>query len=284
LAEEVSAMRVCLWIVLGSCIAGLVGCSGTKEDEPSGSTEHGIGEDGRHHLADAPLKTFPESKSDQWRTEEAMEKAEQRAKAYKSQHNVQAQPTSPDPMMGAQFGLAEALAGIDGDGPVKAIFDTTEGKFECVLDTEGSALGAAHFIGLARGNRPWWDSAKARWSTSPLYTNIPVYRVVTGEAFFSGCPMSVGFAEVGFRTVLPEGQHVPPEEAYDLALVTPARVPSFGPQFMVTAKSSPKIDALAHVIGACEGVDAIQKIAGKRASKSGHPVDEVLVRQVTITR
>jgi hypothetical protein len=75
-----------------------------------------------------------------------------------------------------------------------------------------------------------------------------------------------------------------PDEPYELALITSARVPSFGPQFVVTAKGQAKLEETAHVIGRCEGAGPIQKIAGKAASDSGHPIDEVLLRRVTITR
>jgi peptidyl-prolyl cis-trans isomerase A (cyclophilin A) len=277
-------MRVVIWMLLGSSLALLAGCSGeTAPDEPE-PLPPPTGADGRHHLAGKPLKTFPDEKSDRWRTEEAMKKAEQRAKAYKYQHKVEPQPTSPDPLKGQPFGLEQALAGIDGSGPVKAVIDTTEGEIVCTLDTEGTPVAAAHFIGLARGVRPWWDSSEAKWSTSPLYSDMPIYKVVTGEAFYSGCPMAVGFAEVGFRSVLTQGVPDQPDEPYELALITQARVPSFGPQFMITAKADPKIDERAHVIGRCEGAGPIQKIAGKTVSKSGYPIDNVLVRRVTIGR
>ncbi|MBW2278564.1 MAG: peptidylprolyl isomerase [Deltaproteobacteria bacterium] len=277
-------MRVAARMLLGMCALALVGCSGGSESDEPEPLPPPTGEDGRHHLADKPLKTFPDKKSDRWRTEEAMKKAEERANAYKYAHKIEPQPTSADPMKGKPFGLEQALAGIDGTGPVKAVFDTTEGEFVCTLDTEGSPIAAAHFIGLARGLRAWWDSAKAQWSTAPLYTDIPVYKVVSGEAFFSGCPMSVGFAEVGFRSVMPQGVLDRPDEPYELALLTHARVPSFGPQFLITAKGDPKFEEMAHVFGHCEGAGPIQKIAGKDVSKSGHPIDDVLVRRVKITR
>ena len=157
-------MRLVLWMLFGAGVAWLAGCSSQPEGGEPEPLPPPTGPDGRHHLADKPLRTFPEEKSDRWRTEEAMKKAEQRAKAYKYQHKVEPQPTSPDPIKGRPFGLEQALAGLDGDGPVKAVVDTTEGEFVCTLDTEGNPEATAHFIGLARGVRPWWDSAKVRWS------------------------------------------------------------------------------------------------------------------------
>jgi len=277
-------MRLVHWMLLATCLAWPVSCSSTDEGQEPEPLPPPTGKDGRHPLADKPLKTFSEKQSDRWRTEEAARNAERRANTYKYQHKAAPQPTSPDPLKGVRFTLKQALAGVEGNGPVKAVIDTTEGEIVCALDTEGQPEATAHFIGLARGVRPWWDSAKVEWSTAPLYHDIPVYKVVRGEAFFSGCPMAVGFAEVGFRSAVPLESLDQPDEAYELALITPARVPSFGPQFLITAKADPKIEELAHVIGRCEGAGPIQKIAGKQVSKSGHPVDNVLVREITITR
>lgn len=279
-------MRVCCLICISLSLGLAVACSGGAEGEGDHQQTPSplVGKDGRHPLAEKPLKTFANGKSEQWKKEEARKMAEQRAKAYKYKHKVEARPTSPDPFAGRPFGLEEALAGIDGAGPVKAVFETTEGEFTCVLDTKGNAAVVAHFIGLARGLRPWWDSARGEWSTAAFYTAIPVYKVIQGEAFYSGCPMAIGFAEVGFRTLAPLETLDPADEPYELALITPSRVPSFGPQFVVSAKSDPKIEERNQVIGRCEGAGPIQKIAGKELTKSGRPVDDVLIRRVRIER
>lgn len=276
-------MRVCHLICVGFGLA--VACSGeTAEEADRKGPPPLVGEDGRHPLADKPLKTFSEAESVRWKKEEAQKLANQRADAYRHQHNAVPQPTSPDPLKGMPFGLEQALAGLEGQGPVKAVFETTEGEFTCVLDTEGNAVAAAHFIGLARGVRPWWDSARGEWSTSAFYTALPVYKVLPGAAFFSGCPMALGFAEVGFRTVVPLQTLDSADEPYELALITQSRVPSFGSQFLVSAKSDPRVEERNQVIGRCEGADTIQKIAGKETTKSGRPLDEVLIRRVRIVR
>jgi peptidyl-prolyl cis-trans isomerase A (cyclophilin A) len=268
-------------IALCLCVAACAGEPPGEEPEPLPPPTT---KDGRHFLADKPLKTFPEKSSEQWKREEAMKLADQRASSYKYKHMAVLDPDSPDPIKGQTFDLERALSGLEGQGPVVATFETTEGSFTCTLDTAGKPGETAHFVGLARGTRPWWDSAVGKWSTAPFYNAIPIYKVVPGMAFYSGCPLAVGFAEVGFRTAVPREALEPVSAAYQLALVSPNNMGTFGAQFLVTAADKPAIEETTQVIGTCDGPAAIQAIAGLEITKSDRPIKDVILRRVTITR
>ncbi|HUT77280.1 MAG TPA: hypothetical protein VM285_06315, partial [Polyangia bacterium] len=166
---------------------------GTLPDAPEGK-------DGKHFLADKPLKIFDQSQSERWKDLEAIGRAKQRQKDYRDKHSVIVDPTIADPLKGQPQPLARAAEGLAGVGALRAAIDTTKGTITCELLAENQEIGVAHFVGLARGTRPWWDAAGGRWRMEPFYGNLPIYRVESGEAFYSGCPMAVGFAEVGFRT------------------------------------------------------------------------------------
>jgi peptidyl-prolyl cis-trans isomerase A (cyclophilin A) len=274
-------LRAGLWLcALGLALGSCSGSDGEKQEPlPTPTTE-----DGQHFLADKPLKTFTEGKSDQWKHREAIEAAEKRAKARTDRFSAVVEPTTPDPLKGGLLPLEIALDGLEGEGPVKALFETSEGEFSCTLDTENKPLETAHFIGLARGKRPWWDSAKGSWTLEPFYSSLPVYKVVPGQAFYSGCPMGNGFADVGFHIGVPVERIDVADEAYALALVTRGRSGAIGSQFLVTATAKPRIREKTHVIGSCEGAGSIQKIAGQDATPSGYPLEEVAIRRVKIHR
>jgi peptidyl-prolyl cis-trans isomerase A (cyclophilin A) len=268
-----------------ACVFWIAGCSaGAADGDENKPLPPPTGKDGKHFLADKPLTKFPDKVSEQWKLQEAMELAEKRAESFKDRHSVVVDPDRPDPLRGKPFGLEQALDGIEGEGPVKAVFETTLGEFTCELDTENKPFGTAHFIGLARGKRPWWDAAIGAWSMKPLYSSIPIYKVVPGQALYSGCPMGVGFGEIGFRTAAPIRETDQAVGAYQLALISPGRAPAFGAQFLVTAKERAAIADITHVIGTCEGANTIQKIAGQTVIKTGHPVEDIVIRRVRIER
>jgi hypothetical protein len=131
--------------------------------------------------------------------------------------------------------------------------------------------------------RPWWDPAQGTWSDQPFYTSIPVYKVKQGEAFYSGCPMGLGFAEVGFRTTVGTPDNMMFKKPYVFAMLMAKRTPTIGPQFMITAKPIIPEEGL-FPMGTCGTPDVIAKLAGVNITPTGIPVDEVVVKSVTITR
>jgi peptidyl-prolyl cis-trans isomerase A (cyclophilin A) len=253
-----------------------------------GADQDGAGaaasKDPQHFLADKPLKLFDEQDSQRWKRLEAIGAAEQRADAYKDRHSMVAEPTSPDPLRGLFVPLEKALEGLEGDGPPVATIETTAGTITCELLTERSPAGVAHFVGLARGLRPWWDGTVGKWSTAPFYRATPVYKVVPGEAFYSGCPMALGFAEVGFRALVPKESYAPASDALTLAMFAGQRLPSLGPQFLITAKPGAKIAEKTVPIGRCESSNVVQQIVNQEVTGKGIPLAETTVVDIAISR
>jgi len=269
----------------GFAVGGIVilalACSEPPAAKP---TEKSTDEDGQHFLAEKPLKLFKDKDSNRWKHLEALGRAEKRAAAYKDRHSAVADPTSPDPLRGKILSLEEALAGLEGQGAPKATIETTMGTITCELLVDEVPDAVAHFVGLARGLRPWWDGTVGKWSNEPFYRTIPVYKVTPNDTFYSGCPMGVGFAEVGFRAMVNMDKYGPVPEALTLAMFAGDRLPTLGAQFLVTAKPNAHVSEKTLPIGKCEGTNVVQKIVNQAVTSKGIPVTDTAVREVTITR
>jgi cyclophilin family peptidyl-prolyl cis-trans isomerase len=247
-------------------------------DAPAGS-------DGKHFLADKPLTTFDRSRSEQWTELEAIGSAKQRQKDYRDKHSVIVEPTTPDPFHGRPRSLAQAAEGLEGRGVLGAVIATTHGTLTCELLAENQEIGVAHFVGLALGTRPWWDAAGGRWRMEPFYRNLPIYRIEPGEAFYSGCPMAVGLAEVGFRTA-----PASPRDATSIAapqtlgVLISKKTGTMGPQFVVTGGKESELRTPFVPIGRCEPAGEIERILGEEVAEEGLPVKDLVVIRVDISR
>jgi peptidyl-prolyl cis-trans isomerase A (cyclophilin A) len=241
-------------------------------------------EDGRHFLAEQPLKTFDKKRSDLWKDMEAIGRARQRQKDYRDKHSVVVDPTVPDPLRGQPLSLAGAVEGITGKGALRAEIVTTSGSISCELLADRQERGVAHFVGLARGTRPWWDAALGRWQAESFYRNLPIYRIDPGRAVFSGCPMGVGFAEVGFRTpAVPEDITVQ-AEPLTLGVLVSKKTKTMGPQFVVTGGQRGELDVPFVPIGSCRPGDELDRLLREPVAEEGLPVRELVLVRIDILR
>jgi peptidyl-prolyl cis-trans isomerase A (cyclophilin A) len=243
------------------------------------------GEGGKHFLADKPLKIFDRPSSERWKDLEAIGGARQRQKDYRDKHSVIVDPTSPDPLEGRQPPLSRVAEGLAGTGPLRVSIDTTAGAITCELLAEGQEIGVAHFVGLALGTRPWWDAAQGRWRMEPFYRDLPIYRIEPGEAFYSGCPMAVGFAEIGFRTAPASPSAITNAAApYTLGVLVSKKTGTMGPQFVVTGGREGVLKTPFVPIGRCEPGGHLDGILDEELAEEGLPVRDLVVRRVEISR
>src|SRR5690606_13206948 len=73
-----------------------------------------------------------------------------------------------DPAEGV-FSLEQALDGLDGEGTLWAVFETTAGPLQCRLYEELAPKTVANFVGLARGLRPTQSAEDGTWEARPYY-------------------------------------------------------------------------------------------------------------------
>lgn len=248
--------------------------------------EHAL-EEGKHFLADKPLKTFDTKDSKRWRLQEAYQEAERRARTFSAEHSKVLEPTSPNPTSGVEISLEKAMEGIPGDGPLKAHIETSKGTVTCRLYTEQTPDGVAHFLALARGMRHWWDGSEGRWSDQPFYRGFPVYKAERGSHFEAGCPVGQGGGEIGYRaTIKPNPKQAELlETPFTLALIMDPRGPSVGGQFLVSARKPAAGKLPPYPIGDCtESHNLVQKLVHVPITADGRPLDNIVTLGVTFSR
>lgn len=107
------------------------------------------------------------------------------------------EPTSEDPHAGS-FSLTEAVEGLPVDGKLVAEVRTDLGFFFCDLFADRKPQTVAHFVGLARGTRAWWDPSAGAWRSQPLYRNAEFFRVIPDEMIVAG-GVGGGLADIALK-------------------------------------------------------------------------------------
>jgi peptidyl-prolyl cis-trans isomerase A (cyclophilin A) len=196
------------------------------------------------------------------------------------------EPTSPDPEAG-EFTLEEAVVGMPIDGQLVAEIGTDLGTLLCDLYADRAPRAVASFIGLARGNRPWWDARAGSWRTEPYYRGLTFFRVIPGFIVQAGDYLEDGSGRVGFTLPPERPEGLLHDRAGLLAMATINNDPATGAaQFYITDGAAPSLDGTATIFGHCMPEDLVSRIA--RVVQSGdpenRPLTDVPIRRVLIQR
>ena len=134
--------------------------------------------------------------------EAADERPKSRSPATKRKPTRQApaaRPTAPDPM-GGKFTLEQALSGLPEEGHAATRrIETSLGRLECKLYADKAPLTVANFVGLARGERPFWDANQGAWVKRPLYDGTTFHRVIRGFMIQGGDHLGTGAGDTGYN-------------------------------------------------------------------------------------
>jgi len=184
-----------------------------------------------------------------------------------------------DPAGGAAaFTLAKALDGFpSGTGTLTAGISTENGNIKCELDEAAAPISVANFVGLARGTRPYQDSAK-KWKTGHFYDGLTWHRVIPDFVIQGGDPEGTGGGGPGYDLVV-ENHVREPIGALAMAATSPT-MPS-GSQFYIVVGKGPASDY--NVFGSCT-VDAAIAIAAVPRDGNDAPNTPVHMTKVAIGR
>lgn len=226
-----------------------------------------------------PKTEQSEPKSRQARSPEGPKRGEGRG-----DERLTALPTEEDPEAG-EFTLDEALEGLEGEGDPTAEIRTRLGTLTCELYDHRAPATVANFVGLARGERPWWDARKGEWVEDRYYDGTTFHRVIPGFMIQGGDYMGTGSGEVGY-TIRDE---LHPELKHDRAglLCMANRGPhTNAAQFFITDGPAPHLDRSYTIFGECEPTELVSKIAAVPQSgpPDNRPEDPVEIERVTIQR
>lgn len=196
------------------------------------------------------------------------------------------------------FTLAQATAGLKGSGSLVATIDLEQNKkplasLRCELFAELTPNTVAHFVGLARGLRPFVapeSREPKKWVRRPLYDGswlhrlLPDYLIQGGDpncASLHECGGMYGQGDAGFS--IPD--ELRPELRFDrggrLALAN--KGPGTGStQFFITERPTPWLNNTATIFGQCEPAAEISRIARLPTKPMNLPQDPVIIKHITI--
>lgn len=189
-----------------------------------------------------------------------------------------------DPEAG-EFTLAEALAGISGNGKLWAEIVTSRGILECELFEKDAPLTVANFVGLARGLRPTLDRAGGTWAKKPYYDKTIFHRVIPGFMIQGGDPTGTGTGNPGYvipDEIRPNRLH---EDAGTLSMAN--RGPGTGgAQFFVTLGPTPHLDGKHTVFGQCteRSAQLADDISLVPRDSNDKPSEDEVIETVRIVR
>ncbi|NUP06960.1 MAG: peptidylprolyl isomerase [Polyangiaceae bacterium] len=172
----------------------------------------------------------------------------------------------------------------DGPGPLRAIIETELGTVTCELFPDVAPIGVANFVGLARGRRPFKDTATNEWVKGRrYYDGIIFHRVIDDFMAQGGDPLGNGFGGPGyeFANEIGDKSHVPGTLSY---ANTGAPV-SNGSQFFIVAEvPADFLDGGYTIFGLCDPISVVQAITEVETNANDKPVEDIHMSKVTITR
>ncbi len=189
-------------------------------------------------------------------------------------------PTSPDPLRGS-FTLAQATQGMPAGSGLVAEIDTTMGAFTCNLLADRAPLTVANFIGLARGNRDFWDPMEGRWVKRPYYDGTVFHRVIPDFMIQGGDILRSGRGGPGYEFA---DENVQGHNRAGLLCMANRGPNTNGGQFFITEADRSHLDGSYSIFGECTPTDLVGRIARVPRNETDMPYEPVTIRRVTIRR
>jgi peptidyl-prolyl cis-trans isomerase A (cyclophilin A) len=172
-----------------------------------------------------------------------------------------------------------AILGASLHRRIAARLETTAGTIHCELDSDHAPRGVAMFVGLATGRGAWREPKTGRVSHAPLYADRKFFRTIPGLMVQTGCPLDDSTGHPGYRIpVEPQpddaallsapgalvlARYTSPPNRKDPTPPPPGDV--LGSQFAVLLTSMPHLAGGLTVLGRCEDLDVVGRIAQNAA-------------------
>ncbi len=197
-----------------------------------------------------------------------------------------------DPDAG-NWSLAQATAGLAGNGPLFADIVTDAGTISCELFADRAPQTVANFVGLARGLRAWKDPQTNRWVRyRAYYDGLAFHRVIPDFIIQGGDPLSRDWSNAQLGTGGP-GYTIADEASNGLRFDGPGRLAmanrgpgtaTAGSQFFMTEARAPQLDGGYTIFGQCGPLDVIKAASRVPSSTSTSKPDLPLLMKIVIRR
>lgn len=193
-------------------------------------------------------------------------------------------PPRPRPVVravGSSTGGGEASAPEEAlPVPVGVELVTSLGTVDCTLEPAWAPLSVANFLALASGSAPWVDPSTGETTTRPLYDGTVFHRVVPGFLVQGGDPTGTGTGGPGY--VLPEEPTAAVFDRPGLLGLANKGPNTTGSQFFVTLGPARHVDGQYSVIGHCDDLDVLHRIAAVPRGERNRPEDPPVLRAVRV--
>ncbi len=196
------------------------------------------------------------------------------------------EPNAPDPEAG-EFTLEEAVVGLPVDGTLVAEIGTEFGTLLCDLHADRAPRTVANFIGLARGNRPWWDARAGEWVRRPYYRGLTFHRVIPEYLVQGGDYLGDGTGTVGYTIPDEPDDSLSHDRPGQLCMANHDGANSAGAQFFITDGPAPQLDRDGYTIfGQCQPQHIVSEIARvpQNADLGNRPLTPVHITRLLIRR
>jgi peptidyl-prolyl cis-trans isomerase A (cyclophilin A) len=168
---------------------------------------------------------------------------------------------------------------------VYATFETSQGTIVCRLFDSDAPVTVQNFVELAEGSREWANPRTRQKNKARLYDGTIFHRVIPNFMIQGGDPEGTGMGGPGYKF---EDETKGSPHKFDkpgkLAMAN-AGPNTNGSQFFITVAPTPWLTGNHTIFGeVVEGQDVADKITAVRRNKQDRPLEDVVLKSVTIER
>jgi peptidyl-prolyl cis-trans isomerase A (cyclophilin A) len=168
---------------------------------------------------------------------------------------------------------------------VYATFETSQGTIVCRLFESDAPATVKNFVELAEGSREWTHPRTRQKNKARLYDGTIFHRVIPDFMIQGGDPEGTGMGGPGYKF---EDETKGSPHKFDkpgkLAMAN-AGPNTNGSQFFITVAPTPWLTGNHTIFGeVVEGQDVANKITAARRSKQDRPLEDVVLKSVTIEK
>lgn len=165
-----------------------------------------------------------------------------------------------------------------------ATIHTNRGDIKVNLFDNHAPKTVANFVGLADGSKAWKNPATRESGSGPLYIDVPFHRVIAGFMIQGGDPLGNGTGGPGYNFA----DEFHPELSFDrpyLLAMANAGPNTNGSQFFITLAPTKWLTHKHTIFGEVvdqASRDVVDAVGGTATDGRDRPLDEVVIKSVTI--